>query len=185
VTAFAGQNAGAPGVGSARLDVRQAGALSLPQGRLAVSDAFINDSPLVIAEMPSGPHAVELLIASTANDSRVAAARLGVTDERVAHWMRAGSIPVDAGTVAFFDPRISASITPSDVEQFTTLLADGLAASERPTYAVTAMSWKGMPLVAFSIGFGDGAYPVYVGRNSAGRVVMVLVDAEILPWPAE
>ena len=81
--------------------------------------------------------------------------------------------------------RIPASITASNVQQFTTLLADGLAASERPTYAVTSVFWKTMPLVAFSIGFGDGAYPVYVGRGHSGRVATVLVDAEILPWPAE
>jgi hypothetical protein len=31
---------------------------------------------------------------------------------------------------------------------------------------------------------GDGRYPVYVGFSTAGRPVTVLVDCEILPWPA-
>ena len=56
VSAFASQDAGAPGVGPARLDVRPAGELSLPQGRVAVSDAFINDTPLAD---PGEHHRVE------------------------------------------------------------------------------------------------------------------------------
>lgn len=40
-----------------------------------------------------------------------------------------------------------------------------------------------MTLLAFSTGFGDGRYPVYVGSSSGGTAAAVLVDFEILPWP--
>jgi Protein of unknown function (DUF4241) len=181
VVRFVGEEAGHPDVGAARLEVRQAGKISLPDGQLAVSDAFINDYPLIVAELLSGDYSVELLVAATRLDARVAAARIRVRNESVASWRRLGGIAIDSGTGAFFNPRISSTITPSNVDRFN----DGLlnAASERPTYSIVATPWQGMTFVAFSTGFGDGRYPVYVGSSVAGLAVDTLVDCEILPWP--
>jgi hypothetical protein len=170
--------------GDARLVVRTGGRVSLPHGQLALADAFINDSPLQVSALPPGDYVVELLVAVTDDDERVAAARIRVRDDAIARWTPAGAISIDSGTGAFFDPRIPSHITPATVERFTDTLATALQASERPTYSAAAIVWEQAGLVAFSTGFGDGRYPVFVGFSTAGRPVTVLVDCEILPWPA-
>jgi hypothetical protein len=183
VARFAGEEPGSPGVGAARLDVRKAGEVSLPDGQLAVSDAFVNDYPIVVSDLPPGNHVVELLVAASGVDQRVAATRVRVGADPVATWRRVGSIAVDSGTGAFFDPRISSSITASSVGRFNDSLLSALDASYRPTYAIAAITWEDMRFVGFSTGFGDGTYPVYLGSSLAGLPVTVLVDCGILPWP--
>jgi Protein of unknown function (DUF4241) len=179
---FSSEGAGRPDVGSARLEVQSAGDVRLPHGRLAVSDAFVIDSPVVVGDLPSGTYAVELLVAQAAGDARIAAARLRVRKDPVARWRRAGVIAIDSGSAAFFDPRISASITAANVEAFNDRLQRALEASYRRTYGTAAMSWQDMTVLAFSTGFGDGTYPVYLGSTAGGLPAAVLVDCEILPW---
>jgi hypothetical protein len=180
---FSSAEPGDPDVGAARLRVQVAGKMSIPNGQLALSDAFINDAPLVVKELPRGEYAVELLVAESESDERVAAARLLFSNDSVASWRRAGAIAIDSGTGAFFDPRISTSITPSNIERFNEILLNALETTYRPTYSIAVTTWENMTFVAFSTGFGDGSYPVYLGSSAAGLPVAVLVDCDILPWP--
>jgi len=120
-------------------------------------------------------------VAESRLDSRVAAARVQVRRESVAGWRRVGFIAIDSATGALFDPRISASITPSNVEHFNKTLLTALETSSRTTYSIAAISWESMTFVAFSTAFGDGRYPVYLGSSGAGLPVTVLVDCQILP----
>lgn len=180
---FASQDAGGPDVGAARLEVREAGTVALPSGQLAVSDAFINDDPVVVPDLSAGEYSVELLVAGAERDERVAAARVRVRDEPVAGWRSVGLIAIDSGNAAFFDPRLSSSIrSPDVIERFNESLLAALEKSARPTYSIAAIPWNGMTYVAFSSGFGDGTYPVFLGSSDAGRPVVVLVDFDILPW---
>lgn len=180
---FASQDAGSPDVGAARLEVRQAGTIALPSGQLAVSDAFINDDPVLVPDLPAGEHSVELLVAGTERDERVAAARVRLRDEPVADWRGVGSIAIDSGNAAFFDPRLSSSIrSPDVIERFNESLLAALEKSARSTYSTAAVPWNGMTYVAFSSGFGDGTYPVFLGSSGSGSPVAVLVDFDILPW---
>ena len=180
---FSAEEPGHPDAGTVRLHVREAGKVSLPDGRLAVSDAFINDVPLIVSELPGAEYTVEILVAQSPDDERVAAARIRLGSEPVVNWRVAGGIAVDSGTAAFFDPRLSATITPANVERFNDGLLDALKKSTRATYSTAAISWEGLTFVAFSIGFGDGRYPVFVGSSAAGLPVVILVDCDILPWP--
>lgn len=93
---FASEEPGDPNVGTVRLEVREAGKVSLPNGQLAVSDAFINDYPVVVSELPRGDYSVELLVAKSRLDERVAAARVRIRNESIASWRRVGSIVVTA-----------------------------------------------------------------------------------------
>ena len=177
---FASEEAGRPDAGAARLRVRDAARVSLPDGRLAVSDAFVNDAPIVISGLPRGDFAVEVLVATSGSDERVAAARLRVRTDPIARWSRAGFIAIDSGTAAFFDPRVSAAITPSNVQRFSETLENALSDSAPLAYSTAGISWEGMTVVAFSTGFGDGSYPVFLGASAAGLPAAILVD---LPSP--
>jgi hypothetical protein len=180
---FASQDAGSPDVGAARLEVRQAGTVALPNGRLAVSDAFINDYPVLVPDLPAGEFSVELLVAGADGDERVAAARLRVREEPVASWRSAGLIAIDSGNAAFFDPRLSSSIRSLDaIERFNASLLAALEKSARPTYSIAVIPWNGMRFIAFSSGFGDGTYPVFLGSTDSDLPAAVVVDFEILPW---
>lgn len=148
-----------------------------------MSDAFINDSPLIVSDLPNGEYAVELLVGDSGTDERVAAARILFRDEPPVRWRRIGNFGVDSGTAAFFDPGISSAIGAVNVERFNDDLLKALEQSYRNTYSIAALSWQGRALVAFSTGWGDGHYPVYVGSSSTGSPVTVVVDCEILPWP--
>ena len=181
---FADQSAGSPGVGAAALRVQEAGSLKISDGRLAVADALVNDQPLVVADLPAGEHRVHVLVATTPADARIAAARIVLSGDTVVRWKTAGSIPVDSGNGAFFNPRLTAGLGVLDGTRLTADLLAGLKASYRPTYSTAVVSSGDAKMVAFSTGFGDGAYPVYVGLSAAGGRVMVLIDCEILPWPA-
>jgi hypothetical protein len=171
-------------VGIAALRVQEAGSLQLPYGRVAVADALVSDQPLLVADLPAGDHKVTLLVAATPTDARVAAARLLLSGEAVVRWKTAGAIAVDSGNGAFFDPRLAAGVGPLAGPRLTADLLSGLKASYRPTYSTAVVGSGDAKMVAFSTGFGDGAYPVYVGLSEAGRRVVVLIDCEVLPWPA-
>lgn len=180
VVRFSAQEPGAQDVGAARLRIHAAGTLPLPDGRLAVSDALINDAPLVVPDLPTGDHAVDVLVAESASDARVAGARVRLRDEPAASWRRVGYFAVDSGTGAFFNPQVV--LDPSSIPDFNDTLLKALEQSYRHTYSVVNLAWHGTTYVAFSTGMGDGAYPVYVGSSSTGSPVTVVVDCEILPW---
>lgn len=182
VVRFSAQESGAPDVGPARLRTREAGRLLLPDGKLAVSDAFINDYPLVVAGLPTGDHVVELLVAESASDARVAAARVRVAGELPASWRRVGYFAVDSGTGAFFNPLPASTPDSPSITDFNDTLLKALEESYRHTYSVANLAWHGTAYIAFSTGMGDGTYPVYVGSSSTGSPVTVVVDCEILPW---
>lgn len=184
VIRFSDDGAGGPDIGRAALKVRKAGTLPLPEGMVAVSDAFVNDAPIVIGELAPGEHAVEILVAVTPSDERVAAARLRLRDDPVVKWQAAGAMPVDSGTGAFFNPALTARIDPPTGARLTSDLLAALKTSYRPTYSTAVVSRAGAVMVAFSTGFGDGSYPVYVGFSAIGQRAVVLVECEVLPWNA-
>ena len=182
VARFASSPEGTPDGGAAALEVKSAGKVMLRDGRLAVSDAFINDAPVVASDLPQGEFTVELLVAKSRTDSRIAAARVVLGNDSIAAWRRIGVIPIDSGTGAFFDPRMFSGHGPADVETFNGQLLELLKPSNAQPYSSAMMTWRNGTLVAFSTGFGDGTYPVYLGSSSAGRPVGVVVDFEVLPW---
>ena len=177
---FTTEEPGKPDVGAVRLHVLEAGKVALPDGRLAISDAFINDHPLVVPDLARGEHSVEILVAQSQDDERIAAARVRLGTEAIASWRLVGVFAVDSGNGAFFDPAIAPQRM---IQQFNERLLTALEASARPTYSIASIQWEGRTFVAFSTGFGDGRYPVFLGSSSVGAPMIVLVDSEILPWP--
>ncbi|MEU8228425.1 DUF4241 domain-containing protein [Actinoplanes sp. NPDC048967] len=163
-----------------RISTHAAGPLHLPSGRLVAADPSSLDygeEPFTVTVAPGG-YPVTISVATFADDPghrRVAAARLQITDSPTATWelaLRDGQdrldlgdgeffgFGVDAGLGCFVDEdnreRLSEEWERFDFDRFTTLAEGGM--------------------VAWSSGWGDGAYPTWIGRNSSGAVTCFVAD---------
>lgn len=165
--------------GNAELRVQQIGLIELNSGQLAVSDAFINDAPLRVGPVPTGAAPVEVLLASFGADSRVAAARVRFFESVPDQWRHVGAVPIDSGTGALFDA--SLQLATASTNTFVESLSAALDATYRPTWSHAALTWQGTHFIAFSTGFGDGTYPVFMGTSATGEILTILVDCELVP----
>jgi len=126
---------------------------------------------------------------------RVAAARLTILEQPVVDWEQA-VVPdqdlnslgedefygygVDAGTGCFVD---AAAVEPlGEFESANeTLMAPFEAAEWAAGVVVLADPASGHNLVAFSSGWGDGAYPTWIGRTGTGEVACLVTEFFVIP----
>jgi len=188
---------------SVTLTVEDAGHVVLPTGRLVASDAFIIDSLPFAEAVPRGRYAVSVLVADFADgDRRVAAAMVTVAPNQPVRWELA-LVPgqdtstlgpdeffgygVDGGTGSFTSPEATEHL--KDRGAYETY-SQKLMAAMNPgdgvfplTVAVDIDPGSGANVVAFSSGFGDGAYPTFVGLRSDGEPAVLLTDFGVLDAP--
>jgi hypothetical protein len=163
-----------------RISTHAAGLLRLPSGRLVAADPSSLDygeEPFTVTVAP-GEYPVTISLATFTDDPghrRVAAARLRITESPTATWelaLRDGQdhldlgdgeffgFGVDAGLGCFVDEdnreRLSEEWERFDFDRFTTL--------------------PGGDMVAWSSGWGDGAYPTWIGRDASGAVTCFVAD---------
>jgi Protein of unknown function (DUF4241) len=182
------------------MTVEEAGHVVLPSGRLVASDAFIIDALPFTTIVPPGRHPVSVLRADFANDDRrVAAAMVRVATEEPVSWELAlveGQDPsvlgpgeffgygVDAGTGSFTSPEATARLKDlAAYEPYSQALMAGMnpGGGVFPhTFTVEVDPGSGANVVAFSSGFGDGAYASHVGLDRQGRPVVVMTDFGVL-----
>jgi Protein of unknown function (DUF4241) len=190
------------------VEVRQAGRLRMPSGRLIVADPAWLDAKLepFTTTVPPGAYPASLAVIRFERDpahERVAAAELVVRHEPVAFWelaLRPGEDPrtlgdgeffgfgVDAGMAAFLDaavlPAMVGLVTGDAWETFVERHGEELW-RQQPAEVIDPPS--GANLIAFESGWGDGAYPTWIGRTAAGEVacfvadMLVVHDATVLP----
>jgi hypothetical protein len=181
-----------PQIGRATVEVVEVGTLHLPTGRLVVSDPGYLQEPVHEPEAfadqvaPGEYPATVSVIRFDDNPDhiRVAAARLTILTAPVASWGLAllpGQDPrwlddgqffgfgVDSGTGCFVDAAAVAAIG---------RLAEDVYAKLFPAIHanVTVQTEPAANVVAFSSGWGDGAYPTWIGRTGAGRVACFVAD---------
>lgn len=185
-------------------DPGQPGTLRLPTGRVVAADpGFMDENaePFTVT-VPPGEYVVSIGSAACeqkiwTDDGRivvvneqVTAVRLLVRDEPAATWEMAllpGQDPrmlpaghffgfgVDTGTGAFLDASGRQA-----------LRARYEAVEDAITEPPKEFGWRiedpgsGATMVAFRSGMGDGSYPVWIGRNSAGQVVSFVADMLVL-----
>jgi hypothetical protein len=180
--------------------VEDAGHVVLPTGRLVASDAFIIDGLPFTTSVPPGHHPVSVLRVDFAGaDRRVGAAMVRVAPEEPVRWQLAlveGQDPsvlgpgeffgygVDGGTGSFTSPEATDRL--KDVAAYKTY-SDALMAGLNPGGGVFPLAFtvevdpgSGANVVAFPSGFGDGAYPCFVGLDLQGRPVVFMTDFGIL-----
>lgn len=189
-----------PGVGgTVTVHVSQIGTLHMPSGALIACDpTYLRDPPgerLVetyayqqshqpsTATVPPGKYPVMLSefrwVSGTGPIE--AAAKVVVSDGQIASWemaLRPGedlrTLPddgffgfgVDGGTGCFYDAAAATALTPR---------IEGSALGYERTAEITDQE-SGANLLAFHSGWGDGSYPVWIGRNAAGEVACFIAD---------
>ncbi|MFC4944610.1 DUF4241 domain-containing protein [Pseudonocardia sp. GCM10023141] len=183
------------------VQAREVGRLQLPTGRLLVTDpAYLGADlqPLTVA-LPTGSHPVTVAIATFPDrtEKRVAGCRISLREEPVAYWepaLQPGQDPstlgdgqyfvvgVDSGVLAFTDAvilhhRLDPSSGWYEVRGVRDELRDELwrersVVMEDPDTATN--------MIVFPSGFGDGGYPVWIGRCAEHDVVCVVADTEVL-----
>ncbi|MBB5802276.1 hypothetical protein F4560_002044 [Saccharothrix ecbatanensis] len=175
-------------------ELRDGGTVRLPSGRLVVADPAwlsVELEPFTATVRP-GDYGVELAVVRfvTEEHRRVAAAKLVVSTEPVASWepaLTAGQNPVllgdgaffgfgvDAGTACFVDGDVLGEMERILEESCETVV--GIPAGE--TVEVREPE-SGATLVAFGSGWGDGAYPTWVGRTADGDIACFVADMLVL-----
>ncbi|MBC6451434.1 DUF4241 domain-containing protein [Actinokineospora xionganensis] len=181
-------------------DVRPAGVARLVSGQLAAADpGWLDGVDPFTTPVAPGAYRVDLAVIrfiDQPDHTRVAAARLTVVDAPVASWepaLTASAEPlmlgegefqgfgVDSGMACFFD----VAAGPALAELSDQAVADWDGMADLPAELVDPAT--GASLVQFTSGWGDGAYPTWLGRTAEGEVacfvvdLLVLREAEIVP----
>jgi Protein of unknown function (DUF4241) len=184
------------------VETRAAGMLRMPTGRLVAADpGVLRDGMEAFTDvLPRGRHPVTLAVARFVEQPghvRVAGCRVDVREAPAVSWeqaLRPGEDPstlgdgqffangVDAGMLCFFDAAASPGFgeltedwdLPKGLwhELCEAVGPAGSGELEDPETETN--------LIAFSIGWGDGAYPVWIGRAADGEVVCVVADGQVL-----
>ncbi|MET8909023.1 DUF4241 domain-containing protein [Micromonospora sp. NPDC004551] len=167
------------------------GVLRLPTGRLTAADpGWVTRrwpdgvGPFTVT-VPPGAYPLTLALL----DGRVAAARLTLADRPVTSWdlaLRAGEDPatlapgyffgvgVDTGTMALFDEAAHDAVGRlADTDPLNFDVEDSDTLEHRDVV-------PGANVIAFLTGFGDGEYPVWIGRTRDGIVGCFVVDMQML-----
>lgn len=181
------------------VEVREAGTLRLASGRVIAVDPYwisADDEPFTATVAP-GSYPVQVSVASFEDDprhQRVAAARLVIRDVPVESWemaLKPGQDPrllqegeffgfgVDAGLGCFFDASRAVGLAdrgerdPEWLEEFGLDELAFTVPGDGPGDAAD--------LVGYHSGWGDGAYPVWVGRAADGEVACFVADLLLIP----
>lgn len=176
------------------IEVMDAGTLRMPTGRLVAKDpAWIDDrdQPFTVT-VPPGEYPVRLSVAQFADNpehKRVAAANLVIRDEPAESWEMAllpgedrrtlmdteyYGFGVDAGMGCFYDASATLAFARLDRSN---VLGDAI------TSPMSDLE-SGTNLIAYESGWGDGAYPTWIGRAADGEVTCFIADMLLMPGNA-
>lgn len=183
--------------------------LMMPTGQLTACDPFVSlpdDVAPFSTAVPPGAYTVVVSVVEIEHKDapateephyRVAAAKVLVADKEVASWELALTgdqdlhdlgpdeffgYGVDAGTGCFVDASAAGSFGPFDGLDDDVLL-DAFYGPESGSPLVVTLTDPASQatLVAFASGWGDGAYPTWVGRDDDGRVAAFVTDFHVVP----
>jgi len=179
----------------AAVELRDVGRLRMPTGRLVACDPALlewpEDSPPFTVSVPPGSYPVTLSVARWVDQPahvRVAAARLEVSKEPVHSWelaLRPGEEPLTLGDGEFFgfgvDAGMACFVDAAAVPAFQALLErdEGWELFSGMEDGVTVsfdLPGAEANLIAFASGWGDGAYPTWIGRDAGGEVACFVAD---------
>ncbi|WP_432825682.1 DUF4241 domain-containing protein [Dactylosporangium sp. CA-092794] len=166
-----------------RQSVHTAGQLRLPSGGLIAADPSSLDlgtKPFSVT-VPPGSYPVSVSLATFVDDprhSRVTAARLEVADRPAVRWalaLRDGQEPLDLGYREFFgfgvDAGMACFVDADSIDRMKDVWRT-LGGLVEPRYRTIGSG----DMVAWSSGWGDGAYPTWIGYDTKGAVTCFVAD---------
>ncbi|WP_144126071.1 DUF4241 domain-containing protein [Catellatospora sichuanensis] len=166
-----------------RIELHEAGALRLPSGRVVAADpsALDFDARPYTVGVPPGVYPVTVSLARFVDDpqhTRVAAVRLAITQRPVVTWelaLRDGQDPLALGYREYFGFGVDGGTACfTDAASSSRLVAAGrdLGGLVDPRFTVV----EDDTMAAWSSGWGDGAYPVWIGRDGGRDVACFVAD---------
>ncbi len=152
--------------------VEDLGLLSIPSGQVRVCDAGTLFAPVAVA-VPAGSYVARIL--RERGGDNVAAALVVGGGEPVT-WEEVGAYGVDAGMSGFFDGELLSVLdaTPFEMSIYDDLISQHLDPAEREGRAGAIVPFQEAAFSACRSGWGDGLYPVHVGRDALGEVVVIV-----------
>jgi hypothetical protein len=179
--------------------VREVGLLNLPSGRVIAADPSwlpswqrLGIAPYTASVQP-GRYPVSVSVMTAQGVDLVAAAKLSITSGPVAAWslalrpgedlgsLRPGEyfgVGVDVGNAGFLDAVALQYMAGQEEKGSGDLDVMATQLSAQRSDPVTGANY-----IVFNTGYGDGHYPVWVGRDAGGMVACFVMDMLIARLP--
>lgn len=178
---------------------KSVGDLFLPTGHLVACDPLVcpEAEPFAIS-LPPGAYPVVLSIADMGKDQRVAFATIHLGQGVPTNWKMMTvadqdisklkpeeffGYGVDSGTGCFMDRATGKTLEEmmSKNQTFFETIDEEMDETYRHTWSWLNMKFGDANLIAFSSGYGDGAYATYAGFASNGEITVIVTDFSVIP----
>jgi hypothetical protein len=176
--------------GRVTVELAPGGLLRLPTGRLVVADPdpWMHEVTPFAETVPAGEYPLQLSVvrfADTPDHTRVAACAVWVSDHPTAWWdnaWRHGEEPLLLGDGEFFGVGVDAGrvalVDAAAAEAFGAIVENAYDDMAGSAHELTGPAEAN--LITVESGWGDGSYPVWVGRDAAGVLTCFVVDFLLL-----
>lgn len=171
------------------------GMLKIESGKIIACDPIGMYNAIAFAQIfPIGTFPVELAIAKTSNDERVAFSRIKFSDLPVSKWEFAllpGEQPlpiggsnfycfgVDAGQGIYIDEKTNEIFNEKGESEWNYVFGN---LPEQNNYESYMYRFDSYNMAIFNTGYGDGCYATYIGYDSVGNVCRLLADFALVEW---
>jgi hypothetical protein len=176
-------------------NILELGKIKIESGKIIACDPIeMNDGVAFTQYFPIGQYNVQLAIAKSSDDERVAFSRIVFSNQEVSKWefallpgQKAVSImdssaycySVDAGTAIFIDELSDRLFCRKGLSEWENVF---IKEFEHNNYRGFIYDFDGHSIAIFPTGYGDGCYSTYVGFDNKNKICRLLTDFGLVNW---